>query len=85
MNEIIKRFGYSLEELRTRKRDRDMSTVRWICFYYLRSFGYTLMQIAAYFKRHHATVLYGINAVQTIKNDRIINEFKKKYKDVQII
>ena len=63
-------YGVSKAQLKGRRRTRELAHARFSCFRYLyEEMGLTLVQIGAYFKRHHADVLYGIRKIKELEED----------------
>lgn len=61
--------GISAPVLLGKQRTAKVSQWRQAIFYVLRHRGATFIEIADFFKRHHATVMYGCREVERFAND----------------
>ena len=55
--------GISLDELKSETRTQKVVFARWLCFYQLYKLGYSLVQIAVFYNRTHASVIHGNNMI----------------------
>lgn len=74
-------LGVTEEELKSKKRDLDISLIRHIVWHHLRK-TYTLKQIGKYFNRCHGTIHAGIKQVEDLIEikDKEVLEIVEKIK-----
>lgn len=80
---IAKQFGVSLQELKSKKRSKDVVTARQIACYVMKKLtNYSLQAIGNFFSgRDHSTIIHAISTVEKkLQNDRI---FALKIKRVE--
>lgn len=63
-NDVIGMLSSKLGvDITDKSRKRDVTTARFVAFYWLRKNGYTCMEVAEMFGMHHSTVSYGVQEV----------------------
>ena len=62
---IAEKRGFTLTELRSRERYREIALARFICFHCIRTLtSKSLPEIGRFFSRDHTTVIHGLNQIQ---------------------
>lgn len=80
---IARHYSISINELKSRKRHKNISTVRQVVFYFMKKLTFCSLQTIGQFvgKRDHSTVLHAITKVERfIGKDR---EFAKKLNNIE--
>lgn len=74
-------FEITEEDLKSKKRDLDISLIRHVVWHHLRK-TYTLMQIGEYFNRCHGTIYTGVKQIQDLLEikDKEVLEMVEKIK-----
>ena len=64
-NDVIAMLSSKLGvDITNKSRKRDVTTARFVAFYWLRKNGYTCMEAAEMFGMHHSTVSYGVQEIE---------------------
>ena len=75
-------------DITDKSRKRDVTTARFVAFYWLRKNGYTCMEVAEMFGMHHSTVSYGVAEVDDFLSigDKTVREmcYKLIFLDVEM-
>ena len=75
-------------DITDKSRKRDVTTARFVAFYWLRKNGYTCMEVADMFGMHHSTVSYGVQEVDDFLSigDKTVREmcYKLVFLDVEM-
>ena len=67
-------------DITDKSRKRDVTTARFVAFYWLRKNGYTCVEVAEMFGMHHSTVSYGVMEVEDFLSigDKTVREMCDK-------
>ena len=80
IEKIIKKYGYSLENLQAKNRSEEVLLIRQIFMYLLRSNDRLLFtEIGAMLHKDHATVMWGVNKVRDyidVQDVRFMNVYE---------
>lgn len=64
-NDVIEMLSSKLGvDITDKSRKRDVTTARFVAFYWLRKNGYTCVEVAEMFGMHHSTVSYGVQEIE---------------------
>ena len=58
--------GRQVEEIIRYDRHKEIAQIRHMCFWAARKAGFTFGEIGQYFKRHHTTIIHGVNQIEEL-------------------
>jgi len=73
---IAEAHCFTLEELRGRARNREITKARLVCYRYLRAQGWSLPEIGGQFGRDHTAVLWALMSGETAVRQREIRRLR---------
>lgn len=80
--EAAKFSNIAWESLVSKRRDRRLALVRWMCFKYLMSKWHTSSEIGKKFNRDHTTILYGVDKIDDFI--RLYPEIREDYNALKV-
>jgi chromosomal replication initiation ATPase DnaA len=80
LEQIAKRYGLSLNDLKSRSRTAQRVAARAECFAHLQSKGFSLSQIGGAFNRDHTTVLWALGRTKRARERKYQAIHKQSHK-----